>query len=414
MADIAWIDHFSKYNLECVAPFVASVTFIPPLYNWHVDEELFHRLITDSRFDLRLWSRDPPKPSGAQRCEHTETEVQAAWHRYETFANRNYDLLCDRSSLWVLKLTKWLKMLPKCQDFCFSLVDYANLDENLNPNYPECLQYWLGGRERFQLAYNSGDMADMAFGLALEALKRVGSTIHAIRVDNPTTGGNLWCSNLRDDALNLTQLRSVQLTPTFEHGESGYDDEISAAFDKEMQYLISRCASSIESIYCIGFDVWVWDSTLEVVQPMPHLRSLCLGPSWVPSHYITTWLSASTQLAELTLHSFGIGEEEEACNWKMVFDAIRTRSGSLNLDLELYLWDNDVEVGQYRTRMPRSPTSEQIATVMHNGENCFMAIARVLPFYFDELVDWTGVLAQVFCVGEPDWEAARLLQTNHT
>lgn len=416
VADVVWIDHFSKRSIQSIARFVKIVNFVPPLYNWHVGPKQFRRLFTDLHFDMRLRDHHEPEPNKAQRVRHSQAKVQEAWERYDTMAERNRELLQDRSSLWVLKLTKWLKALHNCHHFSFSLVDYAHLDENLNPRYPQCLQFWLGTRGRLDLALRSSDLADLAFSLALDALGRVGTRIHSISLDSPAPDGELWHGALRDDALDVSELKAIEMTPTCEGGEAdgGCEEIINESIEDDIWYLMSRCVSNLESLHWVGYGHWAWGCRPVAVQVLPNLRKIFLGPCYIPSQYLYSWISGSTSLQELTLHDISILESEDHYNWKSVFDAIRDKPSSMKLDLHLWIWEIDLEV-EFETRKSRDPLSDAEAhelTGMKQGTECFEAVARVLPYYLDGVVDWTWILSALFCVGEPDWGALGLLPDN--
>lgn len=89
----------------------------------------------------------------------------------------------------------------------------------------------------------------------------------------------------------------------------------------------------------------------------------------------------------------------------MRFATTRTRCSSVG---GFNVWDDYANCATFFTRRS-SLEGDNVNTSIAEDEDGYEAIARVLPYYLDSLVDWGGVLERVFRVGEPDWQGLGLL-----
>lgn len=309
---------------------------MPPLYNWLIDKKTFYRLFTDEWYAVR----DHETDEIIAGPRYSKQRLREAFKKYMMRAQQNHDFMYNRGAGWVLRMARWLRALPQCRSFLFGLVDYAEFDSELSPPWPRCVQRDVS-HGRLQLRARTRDVADVAFGLALEAMIISGAKVHGIENDNPGCGGELWQCHLRDKRLDLGELTGVCLRPSPAYRDIGTGDAIiNARVSEDMAYLISKCASTMEVISCTGFDVLEWKYKDELSCPMSKLRVVSLGPCTLQSACLTTWISSSAKLEIVHFDGVGLPDGEDLYNWKTVFDAVRNHQNSLQIRWRLYVWDD--------------------------------------------------------------------------
>lgn len=384
--DVTWLDELPKIDFAAFAPYIHSMTFVPPLHTWVLDSQTFLNMTENTKF-----TSEPASRSTSLR--------RKAFKAYNETADRNRVLLIHRRLAFVLKIAKLFRILPKCQDFAFAQVDYTNLNDELRPNYPACIN--MHNYNSVASKYEDRSVVDLAFGLALETLRTSRVEIRALYMRNAAIGGDLWCDNLRHESLNLDTLRSIEFNAAFNfETESSPLKSTHENIVYDALYLISRCGATIETIHCSALDIMQWPHPSGPVSATSNLRSLIIGPCDIASIFLITWISSSMQLSTLYLEDVYLMPSVDSDEWKGVFDSLRLHPNSVELSFcPLFLEDMHVTVENFRTHMPRPPQSPIDPTITEYGENDDYesdAVERALPLYIDGLVAWSGVLIDVF------------------
>lgn len=385
--DVTWLDKLSKVNLTEFAPFVRSMTLVPPLHNWQIDFDTFKHLF-DERNDDHV-----PKTFSLSK--------KKAYVRYKKVAERNRVLLEDQGSVLVIKIVKFLAAFPRCLGFSFAQIDYTQIGNDLSTNYPRCLEVAGPGMgQRIDLIMYTRHVPDLAFGLALEAMRRAHVKPHCIEVKYPILGHSLWQSNLRHELLDLQEVTIINFAPepAFEDLPPPYVVHVCEDF----VYLLSRCASTIEVLQFDGFDIPTQVQPKEKIQATPNLGSLMLGLCDVPSSFLVKMISTSTRLHAISLHDVGLAEPEPHQGLKDIFEAIRSHSNSIEVEFDcVYIEGFDVSMKKHRTHRPIQPQRASDAGLAERapGECLMDAMTRALPLFLDGKISWVGALEEFF----EDW-----------
>lgn len=382
--DVTWLDKLSKVNLTKFAPFVRSMTLVPPLHNWQIDFETFKHLFDDRNYD------HIPKTFSLSK--------KTAYARYKKVAERNRALLEDQGSVLVIKIVKLLGAFPRCLGFSFAQIDYTQIGNDLSTNYPNCLEIAdPRTRERLDLIMYTRHVPDLAFGLALEAMRRAHVRPRCIEVKHPVLGHSLWQSNLRHELLDLQQVTIVNFAPepAFENLPPPYIAHVYEDF----VYVLSRCASTIEVLQFEGFDTHTQVQPTENIQAMPKLGSLMLGPCDVPSSFLVKIISTSTKMHTISLHDVDLADLEPPERWRDVFEAIRSHPNSIDVEFDsLYIEGFEVFMEKHRTHRPIQVLRASDARLAErfSGECPVDAVTRILPLFLDGKIDWVGALKDFF------------------
>jgi hypothetical protein len=318
VADVTWLDKLAKVELAAFAPFVNSVTFVPPLYNWLIDKDTFLGLIDDSyRYDYGCYAPDLLKPTTSRYDETGDVRLRErkreskAFTRYSENAQRNKSLLLESlGAILTLKWSQILRLMNKCHTIHFRTIDHAILDSNLMPRFPACLEdTW--DEYNWVMPIPRKNLADLAFGLALEALGRSRTQIHSLDLVKPESEDILWQQNLRNDLLNLGMLKHIELHPIQGQG-TPYNESmgISDMLLADASYLLEQSKATIQTLDLRGWSVFDWSAP---AQTTPNLRKIVLETCDVNSSMLITWISSSVKLEEIIfddvgLHSASAGE----------------------------------------------------------------------------------------------------------
>lgn len=391
MADITFLASHDVQDLLAFAHLVKHITFLPPLYNWHLDTGDWQEMT-----DRVAKSHDN---SGRNEAQSPST-VGRAYERYVALSAQNKLLFTGHRPI-IQVWTNLLERLNRCDSFSFDLIDHGALTPDLEPYFPAPWNEGFQGTCIGLAVCNpEKNLADLTFWAGLEAMMWANSTIKSFSVFASIWPNSLWEETFFHGRRNFDNLEHLTFGQTqYEFGDLDAEAECHKSLSRIADHLLHRCSRALMTLQ-FGYREWVDWTKLNVTQLAFGLQQISIGASYISVRCIIAMLTSSPALELLELDSVDLREDDGSnCPCKPLFDAIRDHGRKLEIYMDMiFSRGGQYSIGRFIVDCQASGPKMILDPCANHGLHTAAGkvAARKLPLYLDGKIGWTKELEDGF------------------
>ncbi|KIW08352.1 uncharacterized protein PV09_01268 [Verruconis gallopava] len=371
IADPVESQRLKNTSFERVAPHVRHVTFVPPLYNWHMNRELLRVLYRRQGIYLRDLD-----------------QVFQAYHMAALVTQTHL-----RSKQLQKRWSSALGQAPFCHSIQTIIVDYGSMGIDSRNHRPHPI-IWPGEHHHLYEVRgleSAGSVEDEFFAAVVSALAEARTQLHEIDFNHATSCQQAWITLPGWSQLDVSNLRELHISPNILRRSTPYrlqEDVGVAEIAEATADLIQRSSGTLSVFGYIGIT-----GLLQVPKPatsLSELKTVELHACLTRALLLSAWIKASPWLESLALGHLSLSNERQH-GWKYIFDAVKehqglhlcldhivveNRNGKLRLfNIDIHTGDKDLEKYMH----------ESFAIETRHGYEAFLVdLKSKCPWFYDK------------------------------